>query len=64
MDKGDVPRDYTLMLHGCLSVTMETVYVYMSRIGELNCLCYGGECVDAAREAPPLCQQAYRQKEL
>ncbi|TNN56284.1 hypothetical protein EYF80_033490 [Liparis tanakae] len=26
MDKGDVPRDYALILHGCLSVTMETVH--------------------------------------
>lgn len=59
MDKGDVPRDYTLILHGCLSVTMETVCVYMSRIGELSCVqgvgvcvCYGGECEDAARPPP------------
>lgn len=27
MDKGDVPRDYALILHGCLTVTMETVRV-------------------------------------
>lgn len=25
MDKGDVPRDRALILHGCLSVTMATV---------------------------------------
>ena len=24
MDKGDVPRDYALISHGCLSITMET----------------------------------------
>lgn len=29
MDKGDVPRDDALILHGCLSVTMETVCVYV-----------------------------------
>lgn len=29
MDKGDVPRDYALILHGCLSITMETVCVYV-----------------------------------
>lgn len=38
MDKGDVPGDYALILHGCLSVTMETVCVHMSRIGELRCV--------------------------
>lgn len=48
MDNGDIPRDYTLILHGCLSVTMETVCVYMSRIGELSCVqgvCAMGENV-------------------
>lgn len=45
MDKGDVPRDYTLILHGCLSVTMETVCVYVCALvtnSELEgvCVCY------------------------
>lgn len=45
MDKGDVPRDYTLILHGCLSVTMETVCVYVCALAtnsELEgvCVCY------------------------
>lgn len=50
MDKGGVPRD-DYILHGCLSVAMETVCVYMSRIGELSCV--QGVCVDAEWEPPP-----------
>lgn len=36
MDKGDVPREYALILHGCLSVTMETVCVCVC---EHLCMC-------------------------
>lgn len=38
MDKGDVPRDYALILHGCLLVTMETMYVCVY-VGVCGCVC-------------------------